>query len=142
MDFYEDVAEPHQTITITESEINSFKEIVLDWLELDDRIKQLDTQSRKLKKERKDLTPKILDFMKEKNINDCNTSSNSGESIQYKVTYVKKPLNKQTLQTQLATYFRNIDKGQEVANYIMENREKQERVNLKRVIPKNRITLG
>ena len=50
MDHLYDDVDSVQTISITQEEINEFKGVVLDWLELDDKIKQLDTQARKLKK--------------------------------------------------------------------------------------------
>ena len=68
-------------------------------------------------------------------ISDLNTQNGK---LQYKATLYKKPLNQKTIQNRLATYFKDIKKGQAIANFLLQNREKVERVSLRRKIDKKK----
>ena len=61
---------------IPKDQLVYFKKNVSDWLTYDEKISQLETEIRELKKKRnKELEPKITSFMRSYNISDLNTAN-------------------------------------------------------------------
>ena len=60
------------------------------------------------------------------------------DKLIYTVSQCKTPLNKNYLNNVLSNYFNNEQKTGDVINHILNNRQKVERVRLKRVIDKSR----
>ena len=118
---------------IDENQLASFKNKVKQYLNLDDDIKKLEKVIREKKQAKQKLTETILTFMSNYNIVDMTTGNGK---LKRSVSYTKKPLNKETLKSKLGEYFKNYEKGEEIANYIIEKRDKEERVRLKRFIKK------
>jgi hypothetical protein len=85
-------------------------------------------KERRIKKN--ELTPKIMDFMNNYQINDLNTQNGK---LKFTKTQHTKPLNKQFLMAKIADYFKDINKGEKITNFILENRDKEERMNLRRI---------
>lgn len=111
-------------------EFVEFKEHVKEWLALDDDILTLQRAIKERKTRKVDLTSKIMSFMDEYKLNDLNT--NNGK-IKFTKSLYTKPLNKQYLISKLADYLRDSTKGEKAALFIMENREKTEKCQLRRV---------
>ena len=122
----------------TNPEFVNFKQNVKDWVTLDDDIKTLQEAIKKRKKRINELTPIILDFMKRFNINDLNTQNGQ---LRYTTSLLAKPVNKNFLLSKLGEFFKDSEKSQALTTYIYDNRIKEEKVKLKRVIEKKKINI-
>ena len=110
-----------------------FKENVKKYIAFDDDIKKIEKIVKEKKAEKKKITEFIIEFMSNYNIEDLSTENGK---LKKSISYTKKPLNKETLKSKLGEYFKNYEKGEEIANYIIDKRDKEERVRLKRFIKK------
>ena len=119
-------------------EFLEFKNNVKEWLTLDDDIITLQKAIKDRKSKKNDLTPKILDFMNRFKINDLNT--NNGK-LKFTKSLQTKPLNKQFLISRLGDFFKDFSKGEKAASFILENRDKEEKLKLRRVINKKELNL-
>jgi hypothetical protein len=130
---YEGEEEDDTLFSDDNEEFIGFKSNVKEWLMLDDDIITLQkaVKERKLKKD--ELTPKILNFMDKFNINDLNTE---GGKIKFTKSLYTKPLNKQFLISKLGDFFKDFRKGEKAASFILENRDKEERCKIRRVLNK------
>jgi hypothetical protein len=122
----------------TNPEFVNFKQNVKDWVTLDDDIKTLQDAIKKRKKRINELTPIILDFMKRFNINDLNTQNGQ---LRYTTSLLAKPVNKNFLLSKLGEFFKDNEKSQVLTTYIYDNRIKEEKVKLKRVIERKKINI-
>lgn len=102
---------------------------VKEYLELDDAISALNKAVNERRKKRKQISQFILESMGKYEINNMNI--NKGKLV-YQEKEVKVPLNKRNLIITLNKYFRNEEKAFEVTDYVMENRDKVKKVQLKR----------
>jgi hypothetical protein len=119
-------------------EFVQFKENVKEWLNIDDDIITLQNAIKDRKKRKNDLTPKIMSFMDEYKINDLNTKNGK---IKFTKSLYTKPLNKNYLISKLADYLRDANKAEKATMFIMENREKMEKSQLRRVGVKKEINI-
>jgi hypothetical protein len=115
-------------------EFIEFKSNVKEWLTLDDDIITLQKAIKERKKKKDELTPKVLDFMNRFKINDLNTQEGK---IKFTKSLYTKPLNKQFLISKLGDFFKDFNRGEKAATYILENRDKEEKFKLKRVAIKD-----
>ena len=115
-------------------EFIEFKANVKEWLTLDDDIITLQKAIKERKKKKDELTPKVLDFMNRFKINDLNTQEGK---IKFTKSLYTKPLNKQFLISRLGDFFKDFNKGEKAASYILDNRDKEEKFKLKRVAIKD-----
>jgi len=115
-----------------------FKKMVKEWVALDDDIKLLNTEMKKRKKKKDELTPTILNFMQRFHVNDLNTQNGH---LKYTTNLTAKPVNKKFLLNKLGDFFNDTEKGEKLTNYLFENREKTEKINLKRVVKKKNLTI-
>jgi len=122
----------------TNPEFVNFKQNVKDWVTLDDDIKTLQEAIKKRKKRITELTPLILDFMKRFNINDLNTQNGQ---LRYTTSLLAKPVNKNFLLSKLGEFFKDNEKSQVLTTYIYDNRIKEEKVKLKRVIERKKLNI-
>jgi hypothetical protein len=120
------------------TEFIEFKNNVKEWITLDDDITTLQKAIKARKTKKDDLTPKILDFMKNNKVNDLNTNDGSIKCM--KSTYTK-PLNKKYLISRLGDFFKDLSKGEKVAGFILDNRDKEEKFRIKRVVNKKTINI-
>lgn len=111
-------------------EFIEFKKNVTEWLTLDDDINTLQNAIKERRTKKNEMTPKIMDFMNRYEINDLNTHNGK---LKFTKTLQTKPLNKQFLISRLGDFFKDFTKGEKAATFILENRDKQERFNLRRV---------
>ena len=119
--------------TIDAEQILIFKTLVKEYLTTDDKIKVLTEDINKQKKIKEKTSEKILKFMENYNIEDMKTESGR---LQRNISYTKKPLNQKTLKNKLTEYFQNEDKGTKIAKFILDKRDKEKKVRLKRVFKK------
>jgi len=127
----EDIDRLEENVFTDENEhFVDFKNTVKEWLILDDDIVTLQKAIKERKVKKDQLTPSILEFMNRFKINDLNTQEGK---VKFTKTMYTKPLNKQYLISKLGSFFKDFSKGEKVASYILENRDKQEKMNLRRV---------
>jgi len=119
-------------------EFLEFKNNVKEWLLLDDDIITLQNAIKDRKVKKNELTPKILDYMERYEINDLNT--NNGK-IKFTKSLQTKPLNKQFLISRLGDFFKDFSKGEKAASFILENRDKEEKLKLRRVHNKKELNI-
>lgn len=115
---------------INELHLEVFKENVKEWLTLDDDIKTLNSHLRDRKKRKNELTPDILKFMEQYEIQDMNTNSGL---IKYNQTLVKKPMNKEFIRNKLSDFLKNSKTADDATDYITQNRDTEVKIKLKRV---------
>ena len=106
---------------------------VKQYLDLDEQIAKLNKALKERKKKKTELSLEILDKMKNIDINYMNIK---GGKLVYAITKTKAPLNKTNITKSLGNYFKSDEKGLEICKYLFDNREKIEKVRLKRT--KNR----
>ena len=94
----------NNTDNYTEDELNIFKKNTNDFFEIDGRINVLLGKIRELRKEKNIYTTKILDFMKNSNINDIHSNN---KKLKYVKTEEKIKLNKLCLKNKLNEFFKN-----------------------------------
>jgi hypothetical protein len=121
----------------TNPEFLEFKSNVKSWIELDDDIKTLAEALKERKKKKEEITPNLMKFMNTYQINDLNTKDGQ---LKFSKTNVSKSLSKKYLMNRIGDFFKNYDKGEEVVNFVYENREKEEKFKLRRVIKKSKDT--
>jgi hypothetical protein len=119
-------------------EFLEFKRDVKEWITLDDDILTLQNAIKERRKKKNEITPKIINYMDKNEINDLNT--NSGK-LKFSKSLQTKPLNKQFLISRLGDFFKDFSKGEKIASYILENRDKAEVVKLRRVQNKKEINV-
>ena len=119
----------------TNPEFLEFKSNVKSWIELDDDIKTLAEALKERKKKKEEITPNLMKFMNTYQINDLNTKDGQ---LKFSKTNVSKSLSKKYLMNRIGDFFKNYDKGEEVVNFVYENREKEEKFKLRRVIKKSK----
>jgi hypothetical protein len=111
---------------------------VKEYLELDEHIKALNKAIKERRKKKNDLSLCILESMKHHDINFMNIK---GGKLIYSVTKTKAPMNKETIGKSLSNYFNSNQRASEVCKYLFDNREKIEKVKLKRTTNKKGIDL-
>jgi len=112
---------------------------VKTYLEIDDQIKALNKAIAERRKQKTKLNDEILNTMKKFEIDNMNTKN--GRLI-YSVTKTSKPLNKTSLLKGLNIYFNNEDTSKAVTKIVLDNREKVEKVKLRRTINKKTNNLS
>ncbi len=119
-------------------EFIEFKKNVKEWITLDDDILKLQRAIKERRNKKNELTPKIMDFMGRYEINDLNT--NDGK-LKYTKSLQTKPLNKDFIISRLGDYFKDFNKGEKAATFLLENRDKEEKFKLRRVMEKKGLKL-
>ena len=111
------------------------KAAVKDYLDLDNQIITLQKAIRERKKKKDELSKVILGAMKNNEIQQMNLKQ---DKLVYCVSQHKKPMNKEYLNHVLNNYFNNEEKASDVLTHIFENRQRTEKVRLKRVVDKKK----
>lgn len=120
-------------INDTNPEFIDFKENVKEWITLDDDIKTLNLALKERKQKKNELTPKVLEFMNEYEVHDVKTTDGQ---LKFSKSLTSKPLNKKYLVSRLGDFFKDYNKGEKAVDFIYENRDKEEKLKLKRIIKK------
>lgn len=110
-----------------------FKDNIRQWIKMDDDVITLNNALKEVKKKKVELTTQIVNFMETNNLKHLNT--NDGK-LQYSKSTTTKALNKNMLIEKLSLFLKDEYKGNSAADFILENREKTEKVVLKRSIKK------
>lgn len=121
---------------INNEETFGLKELITDWINLDDSIKIHRTEIRSLNKTKKEYEGVILDFMESLKQDELGvTKGKVKKNITKTTESVKQDLIKNTL-TQLEF---SEDDSEKIAQLIMDSRKVTEKVQLKQVIPRKKL---
>lgn len=123
---------------IDEYETEKFKGLVKKWITHDNNIRKLQAAMREQRKILKELTPQILGFMKDNEI-DGLYDNEGGSTLQFKVTKRKETLSQKTIKEKLTAFLKSEDKADEATNFILSNRQVTDVVNLRRVFNKKSV---
>lgn len=117
-------------------QLNEFKEQVKVWLKLDNEISAITAKMKLLDNERKhrrkllnEYSTKILEFMGNNEIDELNSKDGI---IKYKRSYVKEPLSHKTIMNRLIDQFNNSPDAAEKIKRVFVDRNKIEKLCLKR----------
>ena len=107
-------------------DVTKLPELVKEWVHMDNEISQYQKRIRVLNGEKKEISKKLLECMKQSQIEQINL--NGDESILYKKSVSKKPVNKKSLDVLLQQYLQNTDvEVNELLSFIFDNRETVEK---------------
>jgi hypothetical protein len=127
-------ASGNQLVPVTVKEnvtLEEFREYVKKWLELDNMIKKAQEAIKERKKVRDKLSQIITTFMCKYNIEDINTKEGR---IKCKVIAGKTPINQKIIKQKITDYFSDDQEKQlDIISKIFEEREKVEKVSLRRL---------
>ena len=105
---------------------------IRQYVQLDNEIRQLNSEAKKRKDAKKSLTDKLVQIMKENDIDEFDI--NDGKLI-YSQKKTKVPLTKKTLIGGLLKFYKNDKKMvEELSNFIMDNREEKVTETIRRKI--------
>lgn len=94
---------------------------IRNWVSAESEIKRLRTQMKSLNQEKKQMTNKLIEVMKE---NDIDTIDMNEGKLQYKKTVVKAPISKKHLLFCLQEYYKNDNETiEQVTNHILDSRQ-------------------
>jgi uncharacterized protein YigA (DUF484 family) len=119
------------TSVVQPQTMDSFRQHVKAWMQIDDQVRELQSTLRVRRKLQKQLTNNILDFMRLHNIEDLNTQNGT---LRYQVRLVKAPVNHEIIKSRLSGCIEPT-KLDEVCTRLFQPREKVERVSLRRMRP-------
>lgn len=101
------------------------KSCVKEWIRLDNEINKLKAEVKERTNKKKIVTETLLDVMKNHEI-DC--FDINGGALVYKKSAIKKPITAKVLLQSLQNYFKDKpDVASDVANYVLENRQIEEK---------------
>lgn len=103
---------------------------VKEWVSIDEEMKELQKLMREKRQKKKELNDVLIHVMKENDI-DC-FDTNNGKLL-YSVNKTKKGITKKMLLETLQKYFKNDDeKANEMASFILDNRDESVKEIIKR----------
>ena len=112
--------------------VNNIKE----WIKIDTEISQFKKEIKDRNAKKKELSETLMTTMKNNEI-DC--FDINGGSLIYKKSKIKKPINAKTLITSLQNYYKNdVKTAEELAKYVLDNREEKVTETIKRKITNNK----
>ena len=109
---------------------SQLKNIVKEYLDIDNEILTLQKAIKERKEKKEKLSKVILGTMRTQDIQQMNINN---EKLVYQVTQYKTPLTKPYLSNVLTDYFKSEDKAQNIVEHILGNRNRVEKIKLKRV---------
>ena len=114
---------------MNDSELNQFKELVVEYIKLDDIIRKKNDEIKEIKKDRKTLEEYILESMEklEESVIDI-----SDGKLRLNSTKTKSTLKQNHIEEALKELTKDGIKAQEMTKFILEKRPFVERKNLKR----------
>jgi hypothetical protein len=122
---------------LTDNVSNEFKQMVIDWVNIDNELKLTCTKIKELKTNRKDIEHKIL--LQMKNIKLDLFEIDNGK-IRKNVSKTKGALKHETIQNSLFKIFNDIQKANNVTKAILDDRQVVERIRLKRTYKRQNKT--
>jgi len=107
---------------------------IREWVKLDNELRALKKEEVIRKNDKKDLTNTLMEIMK---INEIDCVEIKGGQLCYTQTNTKKPITKKNLMNILSKYYKgDMDKANNLTEYISNNREEVCKENITRKINK------
>lgn len=105
------------------------KDTIREWIQLDNEIKTLQTEMKARKDKKKNLSDKLVNIMRDNEI-DC-FNVNDGK-LMYSQTKVKGTINKNYLLSTIAKCLDDQEQAQEITKFILDNRDIKVKESIKR----------
>lgn len=106
-----------------------FKKIVISWVELDDKIKLINSELKNIKDEKKQYEEFILSFMEKYNENMITLSNGS---LKKNISQTKESLKEEMIQEAIQEYTKDLEEAYTITQKIIQKRQINEKVTLKR----------
>jgi len=114
-----------------------FKKIVISWVELDDKIKLINSELKNIKDEKKQYEEFILSFMEKYNENMITLSNGS---LKKNISQTKESLKEEMIQEAIQEYTKDLEEAYSITQKIIQKRQINEKVTLKRQTIKKKDT--
>ena len=108
---------------------NEFKDLVVNWVSIDDSIREYNSKLKELKDEKKSYEQNILNYLEKIGENVIEISDGK---LRRNVSKTKGALKHEIIQSALTDCVNDSEKAFQMTNYIMNKRPIVERINLKR----------
>lgn len=102
---------------------------IKQWVKINETLKEKEEALKELKKMKIKYQKILLEYIKNRKINEVNWKYGSSK-INYKKTLVKQSIDKNYLLSSLSIYFKDTQKAEECAQFILDNRNNMERHSL------------
>lgn len=133
----EDTNSEKNIIEETDEELKKkFKNIVISWVQLDDKIKVINTELKNMKDEKKQYEDFILGFMEKYNENMITLSNGL---LKRNVSQTKESIKEEMIQEAIEEYTKDIEQAYTITQKIIEKRQTNERITLKRQSNKQNV---
>jgi hypothetical protein len=106
-----------------------FKNIVIAWVQLDDKIKGINSELKNMKDEKKQYEEFILSFMEKYNENMITLSNGS---LKKNVSQTKESIKEEMIQEAIEEFTKDIEQAYTITQKIIQKRQINEKVTLKR----------
>jgi hypothetical protein len=113
-----------------------FKNIVIAWVQLDDKIKTINSELKNMKDEKKQYEEFILNFMEKYNENMITLSNGI---LKKNVSQTKQSINEEMINEAIEEFTKDVEQAYTITQKIIEKRQINEKVTLKRQIIKKKI---
>lgn len=107
-----------------------FKQSVVNWVSIDDKIKELNAKIKELKEEKKDDETVIIEYLAKYNQDMIDIT---GGKLKKNVTKTQTPLKKDLISHALNELINDSTKAEEMTEFILSKRQTKERINLRRM---------
>ena len=108
----------------------NFKEYVREWIRIFDRLAEIRKDTAVLNKRKKELSGKIMTYMKSNDKELCNLGENG--TLMLKASKTSQALKKEDIEDLLLKLGNDETKAKETAQYLIENKRKKENYTLRR----------
>ena len=113
-----------------------FKNIVIAWVQLDDKIKTINSELKNMKDEKKQYEEFILNFMEKYNENMITLSNGI---LKKNVSQTKQSINEEMINEAIEEFTKDVEQAYTITQKIIEKRQINEKVTLKIQIIKKKI---
>ena len=117
-------------VEVSEEELKKkFRNIVIAWVQLDDKIKVINSELKNMKDEKKQYEEFILSFMEKYNENMITLSNGS---LKKNVSQTKESIKEEMIQEAIEEFTKDIEQAYTITQKIIQKRQINEKITLKR----------
>ena len=121
---------------VSEEELKKkFRNIVISWVQLDDKIKAINSELKNMKDEKKQYEDFILSFMEKYNENMITLSNGI---LKKNVSQTKQSINEEMINEVIEEFTKDVEQAYTITQKIIQKRQVNEKVSLKRQINKKK----
>ena len=123
-------------VEVSEEELKKkFRNIVIAWVQLDDKIKAINSELKNMKDEKKQYEDFILSFMEKYNENMITLSNGI---LKKNVSQTKQSINEEMINEVIEEFTKDVEQAYTITQKIIQKRQVNEKVTLKRQINKKK----